>query len=185
MRRNDYTRNTSLNSPEGMTSRFTQALEYINPDEKVLDIGCGVGTFTELVKRTYPSCEVWGVDISDQAISDNRRLGNGVEYYQGYVGRLDNIPEAYFNVVFSGEVLEHLEDPSLLVRDAYNKLDEGGVFILTTPLEDRIKSPEHTWYFTKEDVEKLLLDTGFVKPYFITLPNIEGQLVIFVIGYKQ
>ena len=46
------------------THRFERAVEEIKNGEKIIDIGCGIGNFTRLVEKTYPKCEVWGIDIS-------------------------------------------------------------------------------------------------------------------------
>lgn len=179
-----------ITTPDGMhhaavkTNRFTKTLEYIKPYDAVLDIGCGVGVFTRLVKETYPMAEVWGTDISDQAIADNRKEHPDIQYRTARVGYQDGVPQDHFDVVFSGETLEHLDEPSDLFRDAYKALKKGGLFILTTPVEDRIRSEEHTWTFTHEDIEQLYQDNGFAWPAFVYLPNMEHLLVIYAVGRK-
>lgn len=166
------------------TKRFSRALQEVKADDRFLDIGCGVGVMTKLVKDSYPLSEVWGVDISDQAIEDNKKERSDITYQQGYIGDLKDIPTNYFNVVFSGETLEHLDEPSTLLSEAYAFLKEGGKLIITTPLQDAIQSPEHTWFFTQGDVEQLYLNAGFKRIEFVYLPDLEHLLVIFAIGYK-
>lgn len=166
------------------TARFSKALEYIKNGDKVLDIGCGVGVFTKLVKDTYPKCDVWGVDISRKVIEDNLKEHEGINYKQSYIGNLKEIPSDYFDVVFSGETLEHLDDPNDLMKDGFSSLKSSGVFVLTTPFKDRIVSPEHTFEFDHDDVEKLFLDNGFKSVEFIDLPDMEHLLVIFAVARK-
>jgi len=166
------------------TARFETALKYINNGDKVCDMGCGVGVFTELVASRNPACEIWGTDISDQAIEDNKKANSGVKYFHGYIGDQSFLPDEYFNVVFCGETIEHLEDPSVLFKEAYLKLKEGGKLIVTTPKDDHIRSDEHLWYFDQADVDKLFTDNGFKEVKFEYLPDTEHLYVIFGIATK-
>lgn len=167
------------------TTRFAQALDLVKAGDRVLDIGCGVGVFTQLVKHTLPTCEVWGVDISSKAIEDNQREHTGIEYKQHYIGQSAKFPQKYFDFVFSGEVLEHLDHPEELFLDAHRALKPGGTFLLSTPNGDSIKSEEHVWEFSQDDVEKLFLDNGFEQVDFHYLPDMEHLLVIMASGVKK
>lgn len=166
------------------TKRFLTALNYVKDGDKVLDIGCGWGHFTEIVIDKYPFNEVWGVDISSAVIERNKEKNDGGIYYQQQVGHMDKVPDNYFDFVFSGETLEHLDDPNDLIKDANKALKVGGTFVLTTPQGKSIDSIEHIWYFEKDDIEKLYTDNGFSKPEFVELPDLEKVLVIFAIGKK-
>jgi ubiquinone/menaquinone biosynthesis C-methylase UbiE len=167
------------------TNRFVTALKQVKSGNKVLDIGCGMGVFTELVKDTYPTCEVWGVDISDSVIEANRQKHSDITYQTGRVGQLTAIPANYFDLVFSGEVLEHLDEPEKLFLDAYSALKPGGKFVLTTPNGNSIPSEEHVWEFIHEDIEDLYHSYGFPVVKFKYLDDLEHLLVIMAVGKKQ
>lgn len=181
-KRAEYTQVTA--GANGNSQRFATALKEIKDGDKVLDLGCGIGIFTSMVKETYPDCDVWGVDISQAAIDENQKLHKNINYRQGYIGSLDLVVEDSFDVVFAGEVLEHLDDPDFLFSDAHRALKPGGKLIITTPLEEAIQSEEHTWYFSKADVEQLYEDNGFAFERFVDLPDMEWALVIFAVGRK-
>lgn len=166
------------------SKRFITAVELVKEGDKVLDIGCGTGTFIKRVIEKYPYNEVWGVDISSAVVEANKTRVPEAVFYQQRIGALDKIPENYFDVVFSGEVMEHLQEPNLLFKDAYSCLKDGGRFISTTPKDDTINSAEHVWYLSKEDVEKFYNDNGFTNVQFIVLPELEKKTVIFAIGEK-
>lgn len=169
----------------GISRRLEFALKEIKNEDKVLDIGCGIGLFTEMVKDTYPSCIVWGTDISSKAIEENKAKRKDIVYYHQYIGSQKQLPSNFFDVVFCGETIEHLEDPSIAFKDAKRVLRRGGKLIITTPNENRIMSPEHVWEFNQEDVEKLFLASDFDSVKFVLLPDMEWYRVIFAIGFKK
>jgi len=166
------------------TRRFPEAIKYVKDGDKFLDIGCGVGIPGRMIKKMRKGCEIWGVDISDEIIKNNKIDDKDIKYFQGYVGQLKGVPEKYFDVVFSGETLEHLDEPADLVRDGYRTLKKGGKFIITTPHGEEIKSPEHTWYFEKDDIEDLFFTAGFKDIKFVELGDMEHLVIIFAIGTK-
>lgn len=181
-KRQAYVENETIGN-ESM--RFHVALEEVKDGDTFLDIGCGVGYLTNMVFIHRPKSEVWGVDISDTVIRDNSIKNPKITYKQGYVGDLKDIPANYFDFVFSGEVLEHIDEPKNLFKDAYNALKPGGKFLITTPNDNHIESDEHVWYFTHEDVENLFIECGFKHVRFIYLPHLEHMLVIMAIGIKE
>jgi ubiquinone/menaquinone biosynthesis C-methylase UbiE len=47
---------------EEMFKRQLISQTYIQPGQRVLDLGCGTGTLTVLIKQTIPDAEITGVD---------------------------------------------------------------------------------------------------------------------------
>lgn len=137
-----------------------------------------------MVKDTYPNCEVWGVDISDKAIAENTGERPDIHYAQHYIGINEVTKKDYFDVVFSGEVLEHIDEPAAVFRDAHKALKPGGTLIITTPLENHIDTHEHIWSYTHADIDALYQENGFTRPEFVYLPDMEHLLVIFAVGRK-
>lgn len=165
------------------TSRFFTALKYVKDGDKVLDVGCGVGVFCKMVRDEKKECEIWGTDISDDVIRDNGKQ-EGIIYKQGYAGHQKFLPDNYFDVVFAGEILEHMDNPALLFEEAYRVLKKGGYFIVTTPLNTAVTSPEHMWIFDKDDIETLFFSEGFKKIEYVDLPDMEHAYIIFAVGTK-
>lgn len=83
----------------------------IRSTHRILDIGCGTGTLTVLVKRLHPDVEVVGLDPDPKALARGRRKaerdGVSVQFDQGYS---DELPYAAssFDRVFSSFMLHHL-----------------------------------------------------------------------------
>jgi ubiquinone/menaquinone biosynthesis C-methylase UbiE len=166
------------------TRRFRTALGYVKDGDKVLDIGCGVGIFCRMAKNKRKGCEVWGSDISDEIIKLDKQMDPDINYNRGYAGLQTFLPDNHFNIVFSGEVIEHLDEPNQLFQEASRVMVKGGKLIITTPVEDHIVSAEHVWFFNRDDIKKFYTDNGFSEPEFIELDGMEHMVVIFAVGEK-
>jgi len=175
-----YTNPIKAHEYKADSKRFTEAVKYIKEGDKFIDLGCGVAKVARLLTDKV---ECWGVDISDDVIEQNKKELKG-NYQQGYIGSLEFLPQNYFDVVFCGETIEHLDDPSVLFKEAFGILKTGGKLIVTTPFENRVGSTEHIWSFDKEDVEKMFKDNGFKNISFVDLSDLEYLLIIFGIGEK-
>ena len=166
------------------TKRFSTAVAMVREGDKTIDIGCGTGGFARRVLEKYPLNESWGVDISSTVIEQNKKACPDGIFYQQYIGSMDKVPDDYFDIAFSGEVIEHLENPEILFQDAYRCLKVGGKFIITTPNERHVQSKEHIWYVSKDDILKLYDDAGFTNIEFIDLKDLEKKVVIVAVGEK-
>lgn len=83
----------------------------LRPGDRVLDIGCGTGTFVVLIKRLYPSVDVAGLDPDPKALGRARRkaerAGVPIRFDQGSADALP-YPDAAFDRVFSSMMFHHL-----------------------------------------------------------------------------
>jgi len=103
----------------------------IQPDQRVLEIGCGTGNLTVLAKRLNPSAEVLGIDPDPKALARARkkagRAGLHIEFREAFSEQLP-FPDASFDTVLSAFMLHHippdLKSPAL--REVYRVLKPGG-----------------------------------------------------------
>ena len=102
-------------------------MEYINPNDIILDIGAGAGivpqmNFKGLVK------EVHGID-PDPRVKSNPFLNIS------HVGFGDDLPypNDYFDVIFCDNVLEHLDKPEKVFSEIKRVLKTEGMFLGKTP----------------------------------------------------
>tara|TARA_R100001015_G_C4634312_1_gene200581 strand:- start:1105 stop:1797 length:693 start_codon:yes stop_codon:yes gene_type:complete len=96
-------------------------------NKKILDIGCGNGEISKNLKDL--GNDVYGVDASESA---KKHLGDNffkVDLQNDMYPFEDNT----FDVVFSKSVIEHLQDPDHMLKEAYRVLKKGGVVITMTP----------------------------------------------------
>ena len=100
--------------------------------ERLLDIGCGDGTFTLLLKKALKAEEATGIEIAPEAIASVKEKG-----LKAYQLDIDESPfpfeDAYFDVVYCGEIIEHVFNPDHLLEEVYRVLKAEGTAIFTTP----------------------------------------------------
>lgn len=160
-------------------SRIDIALKLLESGDKLLDIGCGDGTLGYYAKTKYK--EVYGVDISEKALDIAKNRGVITFKVDLNKDRLP-FPDDYFDAVTCLDVLEHVIDPRILIKEIRRVLKRRGILIISTPnirywkyiltLVLRGKFPKtstdtelwdggHLHYFTFKDVEDLLITYDF------------------------
>lgn len=112
--------------------RLRQSLELIqsqNP-KKVLDVGCGDGFFSQRILDNT-NAEVWGIDISIEGTA--KAAERGVRVKQNDLATGIPFQAETFDLVFCGEVIEHVFDPDFLLDEVWRVLTPGGKLVISTP----------------------------------------------------
>jgi 2-polyprenyl-3-methyl-5-hydroxy-6-metoxy-1,4-benzoquinol methylase len=112
----------------------------------LLDVGCGEGQF---LRRAQKHFDVYGVDVSEAGVAATRAaLGED----RAQVASATTLPfsSSTFDVVTCLDVLEHLDDPLVSIREIHRVLEDGGLFFFSTPnprsLGHRLKGKESFIY---------------------------------------
>jgi trans-aconitate methyltransferase len=136
----------------------------------VLDIGCGPGTFLELLHAQNGAQTLIGVD-NDQAMVNRSRE-------KGFDARLCRVQELSVAVteavdgIYAGHIIEHLNGSEALdfVTVCFAKLNPGGILVLRTPNwsvpyvrdEGFWLDLSHIRPYPARLLDKMLVETGFV-----------------------
>lgn len=96
-----------------------------------LEIGCAGGAFLHAAQNA--GFMVKGVEFADTAAQFARERF-GLDVITGDVVSA-SFADALFDVVFMGDVLEHLPDPVATCREVYRILKPGGVFVIECPMQ--------------------------------------------------
>jgi len=107
---------------------------------QVLDLGCSIGTYAyEFASRGHTTS---GIDLSSEAIAIAQQLakdkGLNIDYKIGDISIKDQFAENSFNLIYAGDIIEHLEDDILkkTIDNCFYWLKPGGYFIFhTVPLK--------------------------------------------------
>lgn len=97
---------------------------------RVVDLGCGSGVFTDVLRRRGYTCA--GVDLSPKLIALARAKYPGVEFVEGDVEQLPFGDASFDGVLLSG-LVHHLPDPSRCAAEAFRILRPGGRFVAFDP----------------------------------------------------
>jgi methionine biosynthesis protein MetW len=99
---------------------------------RLLDIGCGDGSLSLLLKEATRAKEVYGVEISPSAVKQATIKGLRVKRLDIEKGKLP-FGDCFFDLVLCGDLLEHVFDPSEVIVEAKRVLAPSGFLLLTTP----------------------------------------------------
>lgn len=109
----------------------------------VLEVGCGVGTFTRRLAASPAVTGLLSIDVSKQAVA---RCRAEVQSPIAEIRHADvRQVEGEFDLVVCMNVLEHIADHSAALRHMLNLVRPGGSLFLLVPA--------HQWLFTSFDAE--------------------------------
>ncbi|MFH1545490.1 MAG: class I SAM-dependent methyltransferase [archaeon] len=132
--------------------RLNKTISMINGEKgKLLDIGCGDGYFTSLIKENS-FLEVYGADILEKY--SKKLKENGINFRRIDLNR-EVLPfkNSFFDFVVAEEVIEHVFDNERMLEEINRVLKPNGTFICSVPNIG-------AWY------NRILLLFGYV-PHFI------------------
>ncbi|MBL8014622.1 MAG: class I SAM-dependent methyltransferase [Candidatus Doudnabacteria bacterium] len=126
----------------GFRRRLNKLMSVLDlRDKKILDVGCGEGVWlAEFAKLTAPE-NVFGSEYDSELVAEIVRHGSDalVDSHIPLTNIVNCPAEALqfadntFDIVFSHEVLEHVQDDAKAVSEAIRVLRPGGYFVVFTP----------------------------------------------------
>jgi 2-polyprenyl-3-methyl-5-hydroxy-6-metoxy-1,4-benzoquinol methylase len=147
---------------------FTGFFRFPGPGARVLDIGCGNGSY--LWQMRSLGWEVCGVEPDPQSAAHARAAGLDV---RAGLLQQQSFPEAHFDGITMTHVIEHLHGPMDTLRRCWELLKPGGQITVTTPnLDSRghqifgrdwlhLDPPRHLVLFTEASLRRAMENCGF------------------------
>jgi len=179
---NTYQSNYSESELQYINNKIAQraaiVLDKIRHSGKLLDVGCGEGFVLAFFKKLGWSVE--GIDFSDFGLLNlNPSLIN--EFEKGDVYEILNkklISQDKYDVLWLGNVLEHVLDPVFLLKNLKMLLAKNGILVITVPNDaskyqellfseeyvDKqwwIIAPDHISYFNYQTLQNTCSSAGF------------------------
>ncbi len=102
----------------------------IGSQSRVLEVGCGTGNYISAI-HVVTGAASWGIDPSSHMLAKARENIAGVDLQ---VGRGEDIglPENFFDMVYSVDVIHHMQDQECYFREAFRVLKPGGLICTVT-----------------------------------------------------
>lgn len=145
---------------------------------KLLDVGCGAGSFLMLAQSV--GWDVVGLDPDPKAAANAADQGltvhnGGVEYFNGET--------ELFDVITMNHVIEHLHEPVKVLKACYALLKPEGELWLETPNIDSfgharfgknwrgLETPRHLVLFSRHSLSLCFIRAGFPVPHDLSRPS--------------
>ena len=142
-----------------------------NISGKILDVGCYCGTLHKRILEKFPQENIYGIDTE---------IKEQNEHYKKAFAEKIPFPNNFFDSIVAGELIEHLKEPELFLKEANRLLKKDGVLIITTPNKDSLinrifhnyelpNAPLHFSLFNEKELRILLGKNGskIKKIYFL------------------
>jgi len=145
-----------------------------NKKRNVLDVGCASGYFVHNAK--FAGLDAVGIDLDADSIKFGQKLGLDLKH-----GRLNEMgfKNASFDAINLGDVIEHVKNPRVLLKECLRILKNDGILIISTPNTNSLfpkitkwvyenfgitwshpTPPYHLFDFSDENLELLLNKIG-------------------------
>jgi len=151
--------------------------------KRVLDVGCAYGYFLDVAKEELQPEVTVGLDVTSESASVVLEKGH---FFVSGLFEDSDLPFKQFDLIFMGDVFEHLRNPEAAAKKLSDMLSSNGLLILTTV---NFKSwlarflgskwrlmtpPEHLFFWTPQSIKLLFGKYGFngdVKSYWLYYPK--------------
>lgn len=104
------------------------------PYRRIVDLGCGPGTSTAVLRARWPDAAVTGIDRSAAMLERARASDPAVTWLEDDLGRWT--PEGPFDLVFSNAALQWLPDHGTLFPRLFDAVAPGGALAVQMPAND-------------------------------------------------
>jgi len=144
----------------------------VEPDARVLDIGCGSGWASRLLADYAFNGRVTGIDISDEMVRVAREQSKSHAHVDFQVASAEQLPFAdnEFTQAFSMESLYYYRNLPKALSEIHRVMKQGGLFCAVMDLY-RENEATHQWIDTLnvpvellsiDDYRSLFIDAGFI-----------------------
>lgn len=156
------------------THDLLDAVARVRPGERVLDVGCGTGTFAARLAARNPAQHILGVDVSEGMLAEARRKTSAfpnVRFEQAPATRLP-FEDAAFDVVVTASALHYVGRPADALAEARRVLRPGGRLAVVDWDRSRwwmaamdafltLADPAHGRTLAAAETARLMTDAGF------------------------
>jgi len=144
--------------------RVVEIIDFLDPQksDKIIELGCGAGDIMKSIKHAQ---ELWGIDLSDFMLGLARQKGYKVpvKFIKANIEEFSKkIIDSKFDKIYCSEVLEHVENPNIVLKQIKKIAKKDSIIVISIPNEKLINK-------IKMILQKLRLFTLF-------FPNISKKM---------
>jgi 2-polyprenyl-3-methyl-5-hydroxy-6-metoxy-1,4-benzoquinol methylase len=163
-------------APADFSLRRDFLLAHVSAGASVLDLGCSEGAFTSELARA--GARVVGADVAEEPLRRARARDPRLDLRLLDAEGPWELPDAAFDVVWAGEIIEHVADTAAWLSEVRRVLRSGGSLLLSTPAHGalvrlRLAASGRAWeehfdplgdhlrFYTAASLSRLLLQFRF------------------------
>jgi malonyl-CoA O-methyltransferase len=158
--------------------RLFERLSYIKINPRyVLDLGCGTGVFTALLKKKYPDAKIIAVDLAYAMLLQSRKKQGLWRKWPLINADMTALPftDGLFDLVFANQVIHWAEPLSLVIGELNRVMNAQGCLMFSTLGPDSFIQLKKSWeqadghahtnvFADMHDVGDCLLSERFLDP---------------------
>lgn len=152
--------------------RYRLALNWIDQVGAltVIEVGCKFGVFRNFLKNRFEEVQYYGIDIDPSTLLKIPGYNEG-EFVAHDVNQSVPFKNEFADYIICLEVMEHLENATAFLKEAFRVLKPGGKLILSVPnpycwneiISNALKKPDtegHIASYTYQNINALLMFSG-------------------------
>ena len=134
---------------------------------RIIDIGSGQGDMAGAIRERFPSAEILGIELAQSGVEISRLKVPSARFIQCDLSDHVTPPgelRGWATHAVCSEVIEHLDDPGLLLRNARAFMGQDCCLIVTAPggpMSAFDKHIGHRKHWRQQEIEILLRESGF------------------------
>ena len=165
---------------------YTPVFNMIKESDSIVDLGCGIGYTTALLKQMFPEVSVWGTNIPGTRQYDFCK--SMAEKYGFIVAPdVESVPQGVVSI-FASEYFEHIEKPLEHLQEILDRLNPktlviANAFNTRTP-GHFLEYKDHNEKIPQEKISKrfntVFLGKGYKKvktPFWNNRPNVWVKVI--------
>lgn len=120
-----------LNAIKNYNKKFVKIIDKLarlKLQGNLLDVGCSNGEFMFLAEKA--GFKTFGIELNKDTASI--AMNNGLEIFNGTLEEAA-FKDGYFSVIYLGDVIEHVPNPDILIKECKRILKREGIIVISTP----------------------------------------------------
>jgi len=129
----------------------------INDPKNIVDVGCGPGNSTSVIKQRWPAANIDGFDSSEEMLEIASKSNSNINWFQEDVANWES--NTQYDIIYSSAVLQWVPNHKKLIPKLMGFINKGGALAVQLPAH--YESPLH----------QLLLDVARLPKWEVATKN--------------
>ncbi len=100
----------------------------------ILDVGCGPGNSSHVLKERFPQAHVCGIDSSPDMIEKAKENYNNIEFAVHCISPECTEISGTYDIIFSNACIQWIPDHKTLIPRLFEKVNPGGALAIQIPM---------------------------------------------------